>query len=115
MAEVRLKRIESQIRREIAAMISLGQIKDPRLMSLTTVTAVKVSRDLGHAKVWISHVGERRELEEGVAALNHAAGFIQGVLGRRMQLRTFPRLAFMLDDSMERGFRVVQKLREVGL
>jgi len=114
MAEIRLRRIESQLQRELAAMIQRGEIRDPRVVSLTTVTAVKISKDLGHAKVWVSRFGERRELEEGVAALNHAAGFIQGVLARRVPLRTFPKLAFVVDDSMERGFRVVQKLRDIG-
>jgi ribosome-binding factor A len=114
MAEIRLRRIESEIRRELAAMIQRGEIRDPRLVTLTTVTEVKVTRDLAHAKVWVSRFGERRELEEGVMALNHAAGYIQGVLARRIPLRTFPKLTFILDDSMERGFRVVQKLREIA-
>ena len=115
MAEQRLKRIESLLQQELATMIQRGEIKDPRVESLTTITAVEVTKDLAHAKVWVSRHGERERLAAGVEALNHAAGFIRGELARRVPLRTFPRLRFVLDDSMERGFRIAQKLRDVGL
>ncbi len=115
MAELRLKRIESLLREELAAMIQRGEIKDPRVESLTTITAVEVTKDLAHAKVWVSRFGEREKLAAGVDALNHAAGYIQSVLARRIQLRIFPHLHFVLDDSMERGFHIAQKLRDVGL
>ncbi|HVO39020.1 MAG TPA: 30S ribosome-binding factor RbfA [Spirochaetia bacterium] len=113
MAEVRLRRIESLLREEICSMIFTGEIKDPRVERLTTVTEVNVSRDLSHAKVWVSRFGDRAEVAASVEALNHAAGFIQGVLSKRISLRTFPRLTFLLDDAMENGFRVARKLREV--
>ncbi len=94
-------------------MIFKGEIKDPRVERLTTVTEVNVSRDLGHAKVWVSRYGDRAEVSESVEALNHAAGFIQTVLSKRISLRVFPKLTFLRDDSMENGFRIAQKLRDV--
>jgi ribosome-binding factor A len=115
MAELRLKRIESLVQRELAAMIQRGEIKDPRVESLTTITAVEVTKDLAHAKIWVSRHGERGALAASVEALNHASGFIRSALARRVPLRTFPRLHFVLDDSMERGFRIAQKLRDIGL
>ena len=115
MAELRLKRIESLLQKELAAMIQRGEIKDPRVESLTTVTAVEVTKDLAHAKVWISRFGERERLAASVDALNHASGFIRSALAHRVPLRTFPRLHFVLDDSMERGFRIAQKLKDAGL
>ncbi len=113
MPEIRLRRIESLLRSEISGMIQRGEIKDPRVEPLTTVTEVKLSRDLGHAKVWVSRFGERDVVDGSVAALNHAAGFIQQVLSKRISLRTFPRLAFYRDDAMENGFRIAQKLRDI--
>ena len=115
MAELRLKRIESLLQKELAAMIQRGEIKDPRVESLTTVTAVEVTKDLAHAKVWVSRFGERERLAGSVEALNHASGFIRSTLAQRIPLRTFPRLHFVLDDSMERGFRIAQKLKDAGL
>jgi ribosome-binding factor A len=114
MPEIRLRRIESLVREEICSMLATGQIKDPRIEPLTTVTEVKVSRDLGHAKVWVSRYGDRAAVSQSVDALNHAAGFIQGVLSKRISLRTFPRLTFIRDDAMENGFRIAQKLREIN-
>lgn len=95
-------------------MILKGEIKDPRVESLTTVTDVEVSKDMGHAKVFVSRYGERKDLESSVKALNHAAGFIQGVLARRISLRIFPHLTFILDDSIERGARITKTLRELA-
>jgi ribosome-binding factor A len=113
MAEVRLRRIESLLRQEISSMITLKEIKDPRIEELTTVTEVKVSKDLSHAKVWVSRFGDRAAVAGSVEALNHAAGYIQLVLSKRISLRIFPRLTFLLDDSMENGFRIAQKLRDI--
>ncbi|MCX7038413.1 MAG: 30S ribosome-binding factor RbfA [Spirochaetes bacterium] len=114
MAETRLRRIESLLREEICSMIFMGEIKDPRIEKLTTVTEVNVSRDLGHAKVWVSRFGDREAVANSVEALNHAAGYIQGVLSKRVSLRTFPRLHFVLDDSIENAFRIAKKLREIS-
>ena len=94
-------------------MIFKREIKDPRVEQLTTVTEVNVSRDLGHAKVWVSRYGDREAVSESVEALNHAAGFIQTVLSKRISLRVFPKLTFLRDDSMENGFRIAKKLRDV--
>ena len=94
-------------------MIFKGEIKDPRVERLTTVTEVNVSRDLAHAKVWVSRYGDRAEVSQSVDALNHAAGFIQTVLSKRISLRVFPKLTFLRDDSMENGFRIAKKLRDV--
>jgi ribosome-binding factor A len=113
MSEVRLRRIESLLREEICSMIFTGEIKDPRIERLTTVTEVNISRDLGHAKVWVSRFGDREAVADSVDALNHAAGFIQLALSRRISLRSFPKLTFLRDDSMENGFRIVKKLRDV--
>jgi ribosome-binding factor A len=94
-------------------MIARGEIKDPRIEPLTTITEVSLSKDKAHAKVWVSRFGSRDALAESVAALNHAAGYIQGVLAKRISLRIFPRLTFLRDDAMENGFRIAQKLREI--
>ena len=113
MPEIRLRRIESLLRSEISSLILTGQIKDPRIEPLTTITEVKVSKDMGHAKVWVSRFGDREKVTDSVDALNHAAGYIQSVLAKRISLRVFPHLHFYRDDAMENGFRVAQKLRDL--
>ena len=113
MVEIRLRRIEAALRSEISSLISTGEIKDPRIEPLTTITEVQLSKDMSHAKVWVSRFGSREKVSEAVAGLNHAAGFIQSVLAKRIPLRIFPHLTFLRDDAMENGFRVAQKLRDL--
>jgi ribosome-binding factor A len=113
MSEVRQKRVESLIRQHIAALIHRQTIKDPRVLPLAVVTEVSASRDLKHSKVYISYYGEADLRRQCVEALNHAAGFVQKELAASLRLRFVPRLTFVEDASIEQGFRIAQKLREI--
>ena len=114
MSEVRQKRLESQIREHIAALIHRQTIKDPRVQALSVVTEVAASRDLKNCRVYISYYGEPELRRQCVEALNHAAGFIQRELGAHLRVRFVPRLSFVEDSSIEQGFRIAQKLREIS-
>jgi ribosome-binding factor A len=113
MSELRQKRVESLVRQQIGTLINLQVIQDPRVDPLAAVTRVTVSRDLHYAKVFISFHGEQEKLHACVQALNHAAGFVQRQLAERLRLRFTPRLSFHEDRSIEQGFRVTQKIREL--
>ncbi len=113
MAELRLRRVERLLQEEIGSMISGGEIKDPRIDSLVRITGAEVSRDLEHGKIFVSWYGDQEKTRQIIDALNHSAGFIQRMLGRRIRLRTIPRLHFVYDESLERGFRITQKLKEL--
>jgi ribosome-binding factor A len=99
----RTRRVGDQIQRELAQLIR-EEIKDPRV-GMVTINAVDVSRDLGHAKVYVTTLDEQNA-ESSVEALNHAASFLRGELGRRMFIRTVPQLHFQYDESIERGARM---------
>jgi ribosome-binding factor A len=114
MSEVRQKRVESLIQEQIAELINRKRIKDPRVQPLAIVTRVSASKDLRYSKVYISFYGDPEVRRECVAALNHAAGFIQKELGGRLRLRFVPKLTFIEDSSIEQGFRVIQKLKELS-
>ena len=94
-------------------MLLKGEIKDPRLPGLLTVTDVGVSKDMRDAKVFVSTLGSQKEREKVLVTLNHAAGFIQSLLGRRITLRFTPKLTFYWDGSLEQGFQVGQKLKDL--
>jgi len=113
MAEVRLRKVESLLKEEISGLISRGVIKDPRLAPMTTITDVEVSRDLQHAKVYVSFYGDTNVRAQSVEALNHAAGFIHTKLKKNIRLRFIPRLTFFADDSIERGVRLTNKIRDI--
>jgi ribosome-binding factor A len=114
MSEVKQKRVESLIREHIAALIQRQTIKDPRVLPLAVVTEVAASRDLKNSKVYISYYGDAELRRQCVEALNHAAGFIQKELGAHLRLRFVPHLTFLEDSSIEQGFRIAQKLRELS-
>lgn len=100
----RTQRIGDQMQRELALLIQ-REVKDPRL-GLVTITAVEVSRDLSHAKVFITIMGKDDD-EDAVKAnlkiLNEAGGFLRMQLGKAMKLRTVPQLHFNYDASVRRG------------
>lgn len=105
MAKVysRTQRIGDQIQRELAQMIP-REVKDPRL-GFVTITAVEVSRDVGHAKVFVTVMGENdvEKIQQNVRVLNDAAGYLRMLLGKAMKLRSVPQLHFHYDESVQRG------------
>ncbi len=97
----RTRRIGEQMQRELARLIR-DQIKDPRL-GMVTVSAVEVSRDLSHAKVFITVLGDAEARSNSLMVLSKAAGFLRHELGQSMIIRTVPQLRFIYDESIERG------------
>lgn len=110
MGEYRLIRLGEQIRAEISTMILRGVIKDPRVSNFLTINHVEVSRDLSFAKVYVSTFMAESGLQKGVEGLNHAAGFIQSSIAKKLTIRQFPKLTFIADTSIRDGFEMVKKL-----
>ena len=97
----RSDRIVEQIRRELAELIRL-EVKDPRV-GMVTLTAVEITPDYAHAKVFyttLTPAEQRDELERG---LKRSAGFLRRELGKRVRIHHTPELHFVYDASVERG------------
>ena len=107
----RHERIAEEIRHEISAMLA-GELKDPRLAGLATVTEVRVSPDLKQARVYVSVLGTGAEQTSTINGRTAAAGFIRHELTERLQLRRAPELHFVLDRSEEYGQRIEELLRQ---
>jgi len=98
----RSRRVAEQIRQELAAIV-MREMQDPRVLGVT-FTAVDVTSDLEHAKVWFTTFGDDQlGAREG---LTRAAGFLRTELAHRMSMRTVPKLTFAYDESIERGARI---------
>ena len=97
----RARRLGEQIQRELAELIRL-RLKDPR-MGMVTVTAVVVSGDGSHAKVYVSSLRSPASLASSLAVLQHSAGFLRHELGQLIPIRTLPQLHFLPDLSLDRG------------
>src|SRR5512139_454189 len=102
----RALRIGEQIQRELSAIL-LTEVKDRRV-GRVTITAVEVSPDLAHAKVFFTHLAGKEHAPGARDALEHTAGFLRGELGRRMKMYSVPALHFAYDDSIESGIRLTR-------
>lgn len=101
----RSERVAGEMRRELARLIQM-EVKDPAV-GFVSVSDVEVSRDLSHAKVFVT-VFEEDKARDSIRALNKAAGFLRGRLGQEMRIRSVPELSFRHDDSVEKGQRMDQ-------
>lgn len=106
----RPRRVGEQLRRELAVLLR-EEVQDPRVAT-ATLCGVEVSRDLTHAKVYVSALNGPEEIGEVLAGLEHAAGFLRRELGRRLRLRVTPQLHFLHDTSMEQGARITELLAQ---
>lgn len=106
----RTRRVAEQLRREIAALLR-DEVKDPRVR-MVALSSIEVSRDLGHAKVYVSVLGDEAAAAAALDGLARAEGFLRRELGRRMHLRTIPHLHFLHDTSMAQGARINELLEQ---
>ena len=99
----RTQRVGDFIKRELAGLIQF-EIRDPRV-GMVSVTDVEVSRDMSHAKVFVTVLGKETEqaAEESIVALNKAAGFLRSQLAKSNNARTTPKIRFFFDASVVKG------------
>ncbi len=102
----RLERLADQMMRDLAALIR-QDLKDPRL-GMVTISAIKLSRDLGYADVYVTVMGRELDADPSVsiAVLQGAAGHLRSALGRDMRTRVIPRLRFHYDEVLVRAQRL---------
>jgi ribosome-binding factor A len=108
----RTERIDELLRQEIGAIVS-RDVADPRI-GFATITKVETTPDLRHARVWVSVIGQPKERAATISALGRAMPFVRHELGRTLRLKRIPDLHIELDDTAERGTRVLQLLDELG-
>lgn len=111
-ASRRTERINVILRRYISEIIS-RDMKDPRLASLITIINVTVSKDIRHARVFTSVLGDSDESAQTVETLNSASGFIRQNLMPKLRTKNVPHLKFVLDDSIQRGNHLLGKIDTV--
>ena len=97
----RSRRVEEQIQRLLVDLLR-REVKDPRVGPLT-ITAVEVSRDLSHAKVYFVPFDSARPAAAVATALASAAGFLRIQLKRQLQMRQVPELQFVVDETIDRA------------
>ena len=111
MESTRTMRLAQQLQQEIALIIH-RELKDPRL-GFVTITKVELSRDLSHAKVLFSCLGEGEERTRCQEALDHSTGFIYGLIKKRLRLKMTPNLLFRYDESIAGSIALADTLEQL--
>jgi ribosome-binding factor A len=113
-----MRRVDEAIRQVIGDALA-ADLKDPRV-GFVTVTDVKTSPDLRHARVYVSVLGdsgrpsEPAQRETTLAGLRSAHGFLQAHLAGELRLKRTPTLEFAYDDTTDRALRVEALINEIG-
>ncbi len=108
----RADRVAEAIRENVATFLNSGA-KDPRLTAVVTVTAVDVTPDLRHAKIFISMMGSEAERASTLEALQGMKGHLRTRLSKAMSLRVAPEVSFRVDETVARAARIESLLAEV--
>ncbi|MDB4876036.1 MAG: ribosome-binding factor [Gemmatimonadetes bacterium] len=108
----RSDRVAEAIREEVATFLA-GDVKDPRVSGLVTVTACEVTRDLRHAKVFVSVMGTDKERAATFEGLASVATHLRSRVGRALSLRLAPEITFKPDESIARAARIEDLLAQI--
>jgi ribosome-binding factor A len=107
----RADRVADLIKQELSSILR-REVGDPRIANIT-VTDVKLTDDLRSARIYFVELGKDRLSADVEKGLSKAKGFLKRELGKRLQLRYVPELAFFYDPSFEYGSRIEKLLKEV--
>jgi ribosome-binding factor A len=110
MSAERMRRVDEAMR-EVLSDVLTHDLKDPRV-GFVTVTDVKTSPDLRHARVYVSVLGDPDAVEASLEGLRSAHGYLQGRVGSELRLKNTPALQFIHDDTAERAQRLERLLRD---
>ncbi|EOD8471899.1 30S ribosome-binding factor RbfA [Staphylococcus aureus] len=111
MSSMRAERVGEQMKKELMDIIN-NKVKDPRV-GFITITDVVLTNDLSQAKVFLTVLGNDKEVENTFKALDKAKGFIKSELGSRMRLRIMPELMYEYDQSTEYGNKIERMIQDL--
>lgn len=106
-------RINGEVQKELRTLIR-GEIKDPRIHPMTSVTAVEVAPDLKTCRAYISVLGGAEAKKATMDGLNSAEGYIRHLLAKNLNLRNTPEIRFILDESIEYGVNMSKLIDDVA-
>ena len=112
MSAGRMRRVDEAVRAVLTEAIA-AELKDPRV-GFVTVTGVKTSPDLRHARVYVSVLGDQQARAASLEGLRSAHGFLQRRVAAELTIKHTPALSFEYDESVDRGMRISQLLSEEG-
>ena len=111
MSRQRSERVQEALRQEISKILH-DEIKDPRIGFLT-ITKVELTKDLRHAKVYFSVLGDAKDNSKALQGLNSAKGYIKNMVADRISLRFVPEIAFKLDETLRYTQEIYNLLEKI--
>lgn len=111
MALNHIAKVESALYREIS-MILMSEFNDPKL-GFVTVSDVKVSPDMAHAKVFVSFLGKQERNEAGLKVLNNARGYVRSLCAKKLNFHTVPQLHFVLDERLKNAQKIDSLIEKI--
>lgn len=112
MAYPRVNRLNEEVKKLISHIIR-NDLRNPAISHLTSVVAVDITRDLRYATVYISVLGNNNEKNETIKALKKSAGYVRREVGKQIKVRYTPEVIFKLDESIEKGIEMYNKISKV--
>jgi ribosome-binding factor A len=107
-----MRRVDEALRAVLSDAIS-SDLQDPRV-GFVTVTGVKTSPDLRHARVYVSVLGDQPTREASLEGLRSAHGFLQARMAAELRLKHTPNLTFEYDSSVDQGMKITQLIEELA-
>lgn len=107
------ERIKTLIVQEIMKIITSGEVKDPRIPMILTITEITLSKDLHYCHLYFSMLGNDAERAKAVSGLNSASGFFQKMIGERLKLRFTPKIEFRYDQKEDESRKVYDLIRKL--
>lgn len=113
MANGRSKRVAEELKKIVSQMM-LMDIKDPRISKLSSVNHVDVTNDFRFATFYVSSFDPQHDIEETIAGLNSAKGYIRKEMGKKIKLHYTPEPIFKADHSVEHGMHINEVLGKIN-
>ena len=110
----KIERIKKDLIQVIMNAITFGEVKDPRVPKILTITKITVSKDLHYCHFYFSMLGSEKEKNNALAGLNRASGFFQKLIGERLSLRFTPKIEFRLDTEEEHAYKIDSILEKLS-
>ena len=108
----RNERIAEEIKKSVSQIIN-NDLKDPRINGLISVTDVVVTKDLRHAKIFISLYGDNIEKDRVFSVIENATGYIRRELASMIRMKYIPEISFKMDESIEYGIHMHKLIEKV--
>ncbi len=111
MSQLRVEKLQELMKQEISQII-LRELKDPRI-GFVTVTQVELTGDLRNAKIYVSIMGNEKQVKDTLKGLNSSMGFIRREVGHRIRMRVTPELTLALDKSLDYSAHIQELLLKI--